>query len=147
MDAIDRRIINSLQGGFPVCDRPFAAVAEQLGATEEEIFSRIGALLQTGMLSRFGPMFDAGKMGGALSLAAMAVPEPDFDRVAEIVNGYPQVAHNYRREHTFNMWFVLATETTAEMARTISEIEEQSGLKVYNLPKIEEFYIGLRFDI
>ncbi|MHB1333813.1 MAG: Lrp/AsnC family transcriptional regulator [Sulfuriferula sp.] len=147
MDDLDRMIVNSLQGGFPVCDHPFAAVAEQLGTTEEEILTRIDNLLRTGTLSRFGPMYNAEQMGGAFSLAAMMVPEPDFDQIAEIVNGYPQVAHNYRREHALNMWFVLATETPDGIDRAIGAIEERTGLKVYNFPKIEEFCIGLRFDI
>lgn len=147
MDDLDRRIVNSLQGGFPVCNRPFAAVAEQLNATEEEILARIGHLLRAGTLSRFGPMYDAEQMGGAFSLAAMAVAESDFDQMAEIVNSYPQVAHNYRRGHTLNMWFVLATETPEGIDRAIGAIEARTGLKVYSFPKLEEFCIGLRFDI
>jgi len=147
MDSLDRRIINTLQGDFPVCARPFAAVAERLDTTEETVIAHIDALLQAGTLSRFGPMYDAERMGGAFALAALAVPENDFDRVAAIVNALPQVAHNYRREHYLNLWFVLATETPDAMEQTLAEITRRTGLAVYHLPKIEEFYIGLRFDI
>ena len=88
MDELDRAIINELQGGFPVCDRPFAEVAVRLHSTEQEIISRIDRLLKQGTLSRFGPMYHAERMGGSLSLAAMKIPDSDFERVAEILNGY-----------------------------------------------------------
>lgn len=147
MDAMDRKVINSLQGDFPVCERPFAAVAEQLGITEDECIARIGDMLWTGTLSRFGPMFDAERMGGAFTLAAMTVPEKDFDRIADIVNKFPQVAHNYEREHKLNMWFVLAAEAPEDIPRIIARIESQTGLKVYDFPRLREFHIGLRLDL
>ena len=116
MDALDRRIINELQTGFPVCEYPYRAVAERLGSDEHELIKRIGAMLDDGLLTRFGPMFHAEHMGGALSLCAMRVPEDRFEAVAEMVNAFPEVAHNYQREHEMNMWFVLATETAERPA-------------------------------
>ena len=68
MDELDRAIVNGLQGGFPICERPYAAVAEQLGTSEAELIRRLEALLADGTLSRFGPMYHAERMGGALSL-------------------------------------------------------------------------------
>ena len=146
MDAVDRAIVNGLQGGFPVSDRPYAEVAGQLDLTEDELIRRLDALLAQGVLSRFGPMYHAERLGGGLTLAAMTVPPADFERVAEIVNAFPEVAHNYAREHVFNMWFVLATETPERIGEVIEEIERATGYKVYNMPKLEEFYVGLRFE-
>lgn len=146
MDQLDRAIINSLQGGFPVCERPFAQIAQQLGCAEEELIARIGELLKAGVLSRFGPMYHAEKMGGALCLAAMQVPPADFERVADAVNGLPEVAHNYAREHALNMWFVLATETPQQLTAAIGEIERQTGYPVYPMPKISEYYVGLKLQ-
>ncbi|MEX2488818.1 MAG: Lrp/AsnC family transcriptional regulator, partial [Pseudomonadales bacterium] len=80
-------------------------------------------------------------------LAALKVPPERFDDVAEIVNSFPEVAHNYERNHDLNMWFVLATETLEEIGATIVRIERKTGLKVYNMPKEEEFYVGLRFHL
>jgi len=145
MDATDRAIVNGLQGGFPVTERPYAEIAEQLGLSEGELMARIDALLARGVLSRFGPMYHAERLGGALTLAAMKIPAADFERVAGIVNAFPEVAHNYAREHELNMWFVLATETPARIAEVIGEIERATGYRVYNMPKLEEFYVGLRF--
>jgi DNA-binding Lrp family transcriptional regulator len=147
MDALDRRIINDLQGGFPVCERPFLEVAERLGCTESELITRIGCMLDDGLLTRFGPLFHAEYMGGALSLCAMHVPEERFEAVAKTVNDFPEVAHNYRRDHHMNMWFVLATETPAALQDAIERIERASGLPVLNLPKLEEFYVGLHFEV
>lgn len=146
MDATDRNIINSLQGGFPVCERPYAEVAARLGLGEDELIARLETLLAQGTLTRFGPMYHAERLGGALTLAAMKIPPAEFDRVAEIVNGFPEVAHNYARDHEFNMWFVLATKTPERISEVIAEIERATGCPVYNMPKIEEFFVGLRFD-
>jgi DNA-binding Lrp family transcriptional regulator len=147
MDALDRRIINELQGGFPVCEYPFREVADRLGSNESELITRVKAMLDEGLLTRFGPMFHAEHMGGALSLCAMSIPEDDFDTVAETVNAFPEVAHNYQRDHDMNMWFVLATETPAALQAAIDGIEKQTGLKVFNMPKLEEFHVGLHFRV
>ena len=147
MDALDRRIINELQGGFPVCEQPYREVAVRLGSSESELITRIGCMLDDGLLTRFGPMFHAEHMGGALSLCAMRVPPERFDAVANTVNALPEVAHNYQRDHEMNMWFVLATETPESLQAAIDTIETETGLKVFNLPKLEEFYVGLHFEV
>jgi DNA-binding Lrp family transcriptional regulator len=146
MDTIDRQIINALQGGFPICERPYAEAAAALGLSEDELIARLERLLADGTLTRFGPMYHAERLGGALTLAAMRVPAADVERVADIVNGFPEVAHNYERGHAFNLWFVLATERPERIGAVIREIERATGFKVYNLPKQEEFYVGLKFE-
>lgn len=143
MDELDKRIVNSLQGGFPICERPFAAAAEPLGLSEAELIGRIEKLLADGTLTRFGPLYQIERMGGRFSLAAMAIPAEDFDRIAEIVNAFPEVAHNYERTHRLNMWFVLATETPDALPQTIARIEQATGYPVYNMPKEKEFFVNL----
>jgi DNA-binding Lrp family transcriptional regulator len=144
MDELDRAIINALQGGFPICDEPYREVAEKLGLTEAELISRLQRMLETKTLTRFGPMFQVERMGGAFVLASLAVPEADYERVAEQVNALPEVAHNYRREHTLNMWFVLATETPEGIAQAIGKIERATGLQVYVFPKLKEYFVEMR---
>jgi len=146
MDELDRAIVNILQGGFPVAAHPYADVAARLGTFEGELIARIERLLKDGILSRFAPMYHAERLGGALSLAAMKIPPEDFERVAEIVNAMPEVAHNYARDHALNMWFVLATETLQQQSEAIAKIERAGGYPVYNMPKIKEYFIGLRFE-
>jgi siroheme decarboxylase len=144
MDELDRHIVNSLQDGFPLCERPFADMARELGTTEDELLSRLKALLASNVLTRFGPLFDAERLGGAFSLCALSVPREDFERVAAIVNTHPQVAHNYERAHRLNMWFVLAALSRAEIDGAIEEIEAETGYPVLDLPREEEYFVGLR---
>lgn len=147
LDHVDRRLLNRLQDGLPLVARPYAAVAEELDIAEGDLLYRLERLREGGILSRFGPMYHAERLGGGLTLAALAVPEADFDRVTEAVNAFPEVAHNYRREHELNMWFVLATETPECIDATIAAIEAATGLPVFNMPKEEEFHVNLRFHV
>lgn len=147
MDSLDIQIINTLQGGFPVCDRPYAVVADRLCTTESELMRRIDDLLHNGVLSRFGPMFNVDRMGGAMTLCAMSVPAKDFSVVTDFVNSFDEVAHNYAREHTLNMWFVVAAENPARIREVLREIEKRTGLAVYDMPKQEEYFVGLKFNI
>ena len=146
MDKIDQQIINQLQQGFPVCESPYQQVALQLGLTETILIQRIAHLLETGVLTRFGPLYHAEKMGGALTLAALKVPEQEFDHIAVIVNSFPEVAHNYARNHELNMWFVIATDQVKRVEQVIIAIEQQTGLPVYNMPKINEYFVGLKLE-
>jgi len=143
LDDYDKKIINLLQQGLPVCEHPFAALAQQLALSEQEILNRLENLLENKVLSRFGPMFDAACFGGAFTLAALQVPEQDFEKINEIVNSFEQIAHNYKRDHQYNMWFVIATESQQEIELVIKQIEEKTGLEVLNAPKLKEFYVGL----
>ena len=147
MDRLDRNIINELQRSFPISDRPYAEMAGRLDTSEEELLLRLRNMLDDGLLTRFGPMYHAEMMGGALSLCAMQVPELQFDAVAEKLNAFPEVAHNYQRDHKFNMWFVLATETREKLEQVINDIEVTTGHHVLSVPKIEEFYVGLHFRV
>lgn len=146
MDDIDKRIINALQDGFPICDAPYRRVAEQLGLTENDLIARLQALLANGTLTRFGPLYNAEQMGGALTLAAVKAPTERFDAIADIVNSFPEVAHNYARNHELNMWFVIATETPEQAQQTIDAIELQTGLIVYNMPKKKEYFVNLKLE-
>ncbi|MBU0751261.1 MAG: Lrp/AsnC family transcriptional regulator [Gammaproteobacteria bacterium] len=144
LDATDRAIINALQGGFPLGERPYLEVAQRLGLGEDELLARLQRLLDERVLTRFGPMYQVERMGGAFVLAALRVAEADFDRIAEIVNGFPEVAHNYRREHVLNMWFVLATEVPGGIAAVTAAIEAATGLPVFAFPKEREYFVEMK---
>ena len=130
LSPLQRDFINRYQGGFPLTPAPFDTVAAELGSTADTLIDSINELLQQGSLSRFGPLFDADRLGGGLSLAALSAPEERFDEVAAIVNALPEVAHNYRRDHPLNMWFVVATDRPEGVQQTLDRIHEQSGLEV-----------------
>ncbi|MHC8401037.1 Lrp/AsnC family transcriptional regulator [Pseudomonas sp. MDT1-17] len=145
MDDLDRRLINRLQLGLPLVRHPWQALAAELESSSTELLDRLHALLDDGVLTRFGPMFDIEQLGGAFTLAALAVPEERFDDVAEQLQGMPEVAHNYRREHAWNMWFVLACATEHHLTEALQRIETLTGLPLLNLPKEETYHVGLYF--
>lgn len=147
LDDVDKLIINSLQKGFPVCSRPFEKAANEIGINENELISRISSLLDENYLTRFGPMYDAAEFGGGLTLAAMTVPDDKFDCVSDYLNSVKEVAHNYEREHLLNMWFVLGTEHPDDIDRVIEEIENETGLVVYNMPKLHSFFVNLYLPV
>ncbi len=144
IDAVDRQIIDQLQGEFPLCEHPYAVAAKRLGIAEDELLARLQRLLDDKVLTRFGPMVQIERMGGAFVLAALAAPEARYEEVTALVNALPQVAHNYRREHALNMWFVLATETPAGIAEAIARIERDTGLPVYAFPKEREYFVEMK---
>ena len=146
LTAVDRQIIDNLQGEFPICERPYAEVAERLGITENELLQSLERLLADKVLTRFGPMYQIERMGGAFVLAALAVPETRYEEVTALVNALPQVAHNYRREHALNMWFVLATETQGGIAEAVARFERDTGLAVYAFPKEREFFVEMKLE-
>jgi DNA-binding Lrp family transcriptional regulator len=146
LDDLDRAIINRLQGGFPVCDRPYAMAADAMGTDEATLIHRLGDLLADGTLTRFGPMFDVERMGGAFSLCALAAPRDDYERVTALVNAHPEVAHNYERDHALNMWFVLACASRDDIPLVLAEIEAETGRTVYDFPREAEYFIELKLS-
>lgn len=147
MDDLKRRLIDDWQGGCPLCERPFAVMAERLESSEDAVLQTLRELLADGTLTRFGPLYQIERLGGAFSLAALQAPEAEFERIAAVVNAFPEVAHNYRRDHAFNMWFVLATETPAGMNDAVECIAAATGLPVFNFPKEREYFIEARFAV
>jgi DNA-binding Lrp family transcriptional regulator len=103
-------------------------------------------LIEGGVISRFGPLWNSEELGGAVCLAALHAPIERFDEVAELVNAFPEVAHNYERDHDLNMWFVLSSITPERIQAVAKAIETQTGLSVHLMPKEREFFIGFRVE-
>lgn len=123
---------------------PYAEVGRQLGLTQDEVIARLDRLLSDGWLTRFGPLFQIEAAGGQFVLAAIAVPQERFEEITRIVNDQTEVAHNYRREHALNMWFVIGAESPAEAQTVCQRIESLTGLQVWAFPKEREFFVELR---
>jgi DNA-binding Lrp family transcriptional regulator len=147
----DRAIINAFQGGFPVVERPFEPAAAALrdrgvDVTAEDLLNRVRELDEEGVLTRFGPLIDAEAIGGAATLVAMHAPEDRFEEVAERVNDFDEVAHNYEREHPhLDMWFVVSVPDPDQVERVLADIEAATGQETYNLPKQQEFRVEAKF--
>lgn len=146
-DRIDLMLLQRLHGELPLTERPFADVAHELGLVEDEVLARLRAMHDSGIVTRLGPLFQIERAGGRFVLAALEVPESRFDAVAEQVNSFPEVAHNYRREHRLNMWFVIATETPERIATVCRDIETLTGLAVWAFPKEREYFVELRLPL
>ncbi|WP_367996761.1 Lrp/AsnC family transcriptional regulator [Haloferax volcanii] len=146
IDEVDAALIDGYQSGFPVERRPFRVVAAELGIDEDDALDRVRRLRDDGIFRRFGPVLNPPVIGSS-TLAAVAAPEERFDEVAEIINGYRQVNHNYRRAHDWNMWFVVTAGSRETRDRILDEIEERTGCEVLNLPMLTDYYIDLEFPI
>ena len=148
---LQQDIINNSQKGFPLTSNPYKTIAEQLAqvnivTNEQEVFDAIDDLDSQEVLSRVGPVFDH-KKAGASTLAALAVPAKDLDKVAGIVNQFDQVNHNYGREHSYNLWFVITASDMVALKSTIVNIELLTGLPVLVLPMEASYHIDLAFSI
>lgn len=143
-DRIDRRLIDRLHGELPLTERPFADIGQEFGISEDEVIERLRRMLAHGTLTRFGPLFQIERAGGLFVLAALEVPEADFARVTALVNALPEVAHNYRREHRLNMWFVVAAESHEAAQAALDRVGQLTGLAVHAFPKEREYFVGLR---
>jgi DNA-binding Lrp family transcriptional regulator len=144
LDEADRRLLNLMQGSFPIEHRPYAAVAEQAGAPEEWVLSRIEELLAHRIIRQVTPIFDTRALGYSSMLVAAKVDPEHPWRAAKIVNSHPGVSHNYLRNHDFNMWFTLATEPdsplglegTLEVLQRLTQAESIRQLPTLKLFKI-----------
>ena len=146
LSALEKCLLNEYQRDFPLCASPFALIADQQGVTEEEVIETLESLQQRGLISRVGPVF-APQRAGASTLAALSVPGDELQRVADIVSDFEEVNHNYEREHSFNLWFVVTAPDEAHVQRVLAAIEEETGLVVLKLPLERSFYIDLGFPL
>jgi siroheme decarboxylase len=145
-DAFEFRLLNDFQRDFPLCPAPFAELAARLGVGERTVLSGLEKLRREGKISRVGAVF-APKRIGASTLAAMAVPAQRLAAVAAAVNRFPEVNHNYEREHRYNLWFVVTAASEGRLQATLGAIEKAAGYPLLSLPLLEEFHIDLGFPL
>ncbi|HEX22917.1 MAG TPA: Lrp/AsnC family transcriptional regulator [Chromatiales bacterium] len=146
MNTLEKRLLNDFQRDLPPSPTPFAVMAEELGVTEEDVIGGLRTLTERGVVSRVGPVFRPQRCG-ASSLVAMTVPETRLEAVAELINAFPEVNHNYEREHRFNLWFVITADTEEHLQALLQHIEQQTGLATLPLPMLTEYHIDLGFPL
>ena len=147
MDAVTARLLNEFQRDFPLAPRPFRSVAARLGSSEPEVLAMLASLVTSGKVSRVGLTFAPGRIGAA-TLAAMAVPEERLHEIASRVSSYPEVNHNYEREHFYNLWFVVTGPDEARIETVVRKIERAAGCgRVLSLPMVEPYHVDLGFDL
>lgn len=146
MNRLDQRLLNDFQHGFPLSPAPYADIARELGVSETEVLARLDALMRSGTISRVGAVLRPNTVG-ASTLAAMAVPPERLEAVAQLVNGYAEVNHNYEREHRLNLWFVATAADAAHLQTVLDDIAARSGIEVLPFPLLEDYHIDLGFDL
>ncbi len=148
MDELDRRILTELQDNFPLEPNPYAVMAQQVGITTEQLYGRVSALLESGVIRRLGFSIDSRKIGYAGTLAAVRVPPEQVETAAACIGRFPQVTHSYLRDDAFSIWFTVIAEDTARIDAILTQIKDQLGLSdeaIMNLPSGKMYKLDTRF--
>jgi len=145
-DRLKQDLLDIAQRDFPLTPRPYAALADRLGVTEDDVLAAFREMKEKRLLGRIGAVYRPG-VAGASTLAAMAVPPEDLAAVAATVSAFPEVNHNYERENTVNLWFVVTAPDLAARDRVLDAIEAKTGLKVLRLPMEEDYHLDLGFTL
>ncbi len=142
----EQRLLDEFQHGFPLEPRPYASIARQLGISETAVVETLRHLQAAGVVSRVGPVLHPNRIG-ASTLAAVAAPSARLETIAALVSEYPEVNHNYQREHHYNLWFVVTAPDRAHLGEVLADIRARSGLEVLDLPMLEDYFIDLGFRL
>lgn len=146
LNPIELRLLNDWQRGFPLVERPYAELARALATSEERVLSGLAELHASGHYSRIGAVFRPHVLGWS-TLAAVAAPAAQLEQIAQMICDFPEVNHNYLREHVYNLWFVVTAPSERRVAEVLAEIRRRTGLKPLDLPMLEDYHIDLGFDL
>lgn len=148
IDDMDRAILNLIQSDFPITPRPYLAIAERLGFSENDVIKRLGRLKKKGIIRRIGGNFVPEKIGFVSTLCAARVPEDKIESFAVAVNHYPGVTHNYQRDNKYNVWFTFIAPSMKEIEENLKNISRQTGIReIINMPATKVFKIKAHFDL
>ena len=143
---LHNRLLNDFQRDFPLSPRPYQDIADALGVSEEDVLSALTELNENNYISRIGPVIPPNQIGVS-TLVAMAVPEHQLQAVADKISAYPEVNHNYEREHRLNLWFVAIAADAGHLQAVLDAIERDTGYKTLSLPLVDDFFIDLGFKL
>jgi DNA-binding Lrp family transcriptional regulator len=147
-DDIDRAILNRIQSDFPVTQRPYFSIAQNLNLSEEKVINRIKQLKKKGIIRRIGGNFAPEKLGFVSTLCAAKVPKDKIDGFVKAVNRYPGVTHNYLRDNPYNIWFTFIAQSMSEIVDNIEKISQETSVTdILNLPATKMYKIKAHFDL
>lgn len=148
-DQTDLAILSALQEDLPLVSRPWKAIADRLDITESEIISRMNRLKDAGIIRGISPVLESRHLGlHAATLVALRVPEERVDEIAAIISSYPEVSHNFQRDHEYSVWFTIAARNGEEIQRVLNEILDRTGIPAsdaLDLPTVKKIKIDVRF--
>ena len=149
-DMTDLHILDTLQDDIPLVTRPFAAIAQRLGIPEQVLLDRLKRLQEEGIVRGISPILESRHMGlFAATLIALHVPEERVHEIAAIISSYPEVSHNFRRDHYYALWFTLSGKNEEAIQRVLAEILQRTGIQdtdVLNLPTVRKLKVDVRFS-
>ena len=143
---LHKHLLNDFQRDFPLSSRPYLDIANALGVSEDDVLSALTELNDNHFISRIGPIIPPNQLGVS-TLVAMAIPEQQLQTVADIISAYPEVNHNYEREHRFNLWFVVIATDSRHLQAVLDAIEQDTGYKTMSMPLLDNFFIDLGFKL
>jgi siroheme decarboxylase len=143
---LEQHLLDDFQRDMSLSATPFADIAEQLNVSEEEVIKTTQSLQERGVISRVGPVFRPNRIGVS-TLAAMSIPEDRIECIARIVSAFPEVNHNYQRDHEFNLWFVVTASSAEHLDIVLYEIEQHTEYPLMSLPMLEDYFIDLGFKL
>jgi DNA-binding Lrp family transcriptional regulator len=150
LDDLDKRLLNLMQGRFPLEPRPYAAVASQAGVSEEDVLARVGRLVDYRIIREITPIYDTRALGYSSMLVAAKVDAEHPQRAAQVINEHPGVSHNYLRNHEFNLWFTLAVEEDSRLGLqgTLDVLQRLTGAEsIRQLPTLKLFKIRMDLEM
>ena len=143
---LEQHLLNDFQRDMSLSATPYADMAKQLNVSEQDVLQSIQSLQNRGVISRVGPVFRPNRIGVS-TLAAMSVPEQDLECVARIISAFPEVNHNYEREHEYNLWFVVTASSEEHLDIVLNEIEQHAEHTLMSLPMLDDYFIDLAFKL
>jgi DNA-binding Lrp family transcriptional regulator len=142
-----KELLALAQSNFPIASDPYAELGEQMAVSAERVYETMQGLRESGYIRRMGPVFDSYKLGYVSTLCAVSVPEDKVESVAEFINSFYNVTHNYLRENKYNVWFTVIAHGNTELQRIVGLIEDNAQAQVLQLPALRLFKIKVDFNI
>ena len=146
LSTLQKQLLDNYQHSFPLSPTPYRDIAVALGVTEDDVLTALKEMTETDIVSRIGSIIPPNQIGVS-TLAAMSVPKERLHEIAEIISAYPEVNHNYEREHRYNLWFVIIATNNTRLQKIIADIENKTELNIMALPLLENFFIDLGFRL
>jgi DNA-binding Lrp family transcriptional regulator len=146
LSPLERRLVNDFQRDLSLSAEPYRDMAHALGVDEETVLDHLRRLQASRLVSRVGPVFAPNRIG-ASTLVAARVPEKRLVTVAGMVNSYPEVNHNYERDHEYNLWFVVTAPDQERLQQVLDDIGSRTGVELLVLPMLRDYFIDLGFSI